>query len=62
MELSKGQILRNAIDEVKKRTGLDDKAIRQLFVKEYLLEDEGKDSKVKFAEWLRKAAGHKPLK
>ena len=62
MELSKGQVLRNAIDEVKKRTGLDDKAIRQLVVKEYLLEDEGKDHNVKFAEWLRKAAGYKPLK
>jgi len=62
MELAKKEILRQALEGVKERTGLDDKGIRQLFVKEYLLENEGKDSKVKFAEWLRKATGYKPLK
>ena len=52
MELSKGQILRNAVDEVKERTGLDDKAIRQLFVKEYLLDEEEKDPDKLFGEML----------
>jgi len=54
MELSKAQILKNAIEEVRERTGLDDKAIRQLFVKEYLLEEERKSSNEIFSDWLRK--------
>jgi len=40
MELSKGQKLRNKIEELKSETGLDDESIQKLFVKEYLLKDE----------------------
>lgn len=56
MELAKSQILKNAIEEVKERTGLDDIEIKQLFIKEYLIENEGKSANEMFSEWLRKQA------
>lgn len=56
MELAKSQILKNALEEVKQRTGLDDNGIKQLFIKEYMLENEGKSANELFSEWIRKQA------
>ena len=53
MDLSKGQKLRNKIEELKSETGLDDDSVKQIFVKEYLLGEEKKSSEEIFSEWLR---------
>ena len=62
MELSKDYKLEMKIDEFKKETGLSDSEVKKLLIKKYLLEDEGKSTHQKFADWLRKASGYKPLK
>jgi len=40
MQLSKGQRLRDKLDTLKKEEGLTDNEVKQLFVKEYLLNEE----------------------
>jgi len=50
MDLSSGQKLRNKIEELKAETGLTEKEIKQAFVKEYMLENEGKSVDEMFSE------------
>lgn len=52
MEISKGEVLRQALEKVKERTGLDDTSIKQLFIKNYLLGEEEKDPDKLFGEML----------
>jgi len=51
--MDKRQILKNAIEEVKQKTGLDDDRIKQLFLKEYFIEDDKSANNV-LADWLKK--------
>lgn len=54
MEISKSQVLKNAIDDVKKRTGLNDNEIKRIFINEYILEDdEQKEAMQKLANFLK---------
>jgi hypothetical protein len=57
MEISKGQELKNKIDELKSETGLSDAEIKKLFIKEYLLGEEEESADEKFSNWLRRAIG-----
>ena len=52
MDLSKGQKLRNKIEELKSETGLDDDSVKQIFVKEYLLDEEEKDPDKMMSDFL----------
>jgi len=53
MDFSKGQKLRNKIEELKSETGLDEESVKKLFIKEYLLEGEDKSADELFSEILR---------
>jgi len=55
MDLAKSEKLKLKIEEFKRETGLDDKEVKQLFIKEYLVENEGKSTNEIFGEWLRNA-------
>ena len=52
MQLSKEQRLRDKIDTLKEEEGLTDSQVKQLFVKEYLLEEE-KSTDEMFGEMIR---------
>ena len=52
MRLSEGQRLRDKIDTLKKEEGLTDKQVKQLFIKEYLMDEEEKDPDEIFGELL----------
>ena len=52
MELAKKEYLRQALEELKERTGLDDNGVKKLFIKEILLEGEEKSVDESFSEML----------
>ena len=52
MQLSKGQRLRDKLDTLKKEEGLTDNEVKQLFVKEYLLDEEEKDPNKMMSDFL----------
>lgn len=53
MDFSKEYKLKMKIDELKSETGLSDQEVKKLFIKSYLLEDEGKSTDEAFSEMLR---------
>ena len=56
MELSKGQKLKNKIEDLKRETGLSDQEIKTLFLKEYFLEEEENTKKANdsFVDFLKR--------
>ena len=52
MDLSKETKLKMKIDELKSETGLDDEQVKKLFIKNYLLDGEEKNSTELFSEFL----------
>ena len=52
MELAKKEYLRQALEELKERTGLDDNGVKRLFIQEYLLGEEKKSVDEMFSELL----------
>ena len=53
MDFSNGQKLRYKIEDFKKETGLSDKEVKKIFIKEYFLEGEDKSADELFSEMLR---------
>lgn len=51
MEISKGEVLRQALEKVKERTGLSDDEVKNLFIRDYILDKE-KSTDEMFGELL----------
>ena len=52
MDFSNEYKLEKKIEELKKEAGLDDKEVKKIFIKKYLLDDEGKSVDEMFGEML----------
>jgi pyrroloquinoline quinone (PQQ) biosynthesis protein C len=53
MELSKGQRLRNKIEELEREYGISEAEAKQLFIKEYLLDEDKPSADEILANWLK---------